>query len=90
MSLSDHPAGATADNLHIGIVRSASAFWYNPVNVLAGVFDIASFTMHAVLRVDLQTRVFALFLANYFIDTSRAIALRGLIIFGQIDINWHG
>lgn len=45
------------DLLHIRIVRSVAALWDRPRNILARVFDIASFAMHAVLEVDLELRL---------------------------------
>jgi hypothetical protein len=46
---------AHVDASHIWIVWTAAALRGNPYNVLCRVLDVAGFTMHAVLCVDLQT-----------------------------------
>jgi hypothetical protein len=42
--------------LHPGMVWSAAALGRDPADVLLRVLDLASFTVQAVLRVDLETR----------------------------------
>ena len=46
--------------------------------------------MHAVLRIDLQTRIAAIFFSDNLIHTGRAITLRRFIIITQIDLDRHG
>ena len=65
-------------DLHIRVVRAAAAFRAGPVNVAIGVFDVASFAVDAVLRIDLEAfRAVRIF--HPFIDACRAIAWRGAI-----------
>src|SRR5262249_25791413 len=40
---------------HIRIIRPAPALGRNPGDVLIGIFDVASFAMNAILRVDHET-----------------------------------
>ena len=40
--------------LHPAVVGTAAAFGRDPNDVLRGIFDVASFAMHTVLRIDLQ------------------------------------
>src|SRR5690349_7108225 len=59
---------------HIWIIRPAAAFGRHPGDVLVGVFDIAGFTVDAVLRVDHKA-----WLAGFldpFINGSRAVTRR--------------
>jgi hypothetical protein len=56
------PASARPSSLlpvgsHIWIVRSIAALWCCPRDILAWVFDVASFTMHAVLEINLELSV---------------------------------
>ncbi|MFT7192246.1 MAG: hypothetical protein ACI9AQ_002823, partial [Dinoroseobacter sp.] len=46
--------------LHIGIVWPVAALRCDPCDVLAWVFDIAGFAMHAVLEVNLEAGIFTL------------------------------
>ncbi|MBE1288055.1 MAG: SUMF1/EgtB/PvdO family nonheme iron enzyme [Alteromonadaceae bacterium] len=39
--------------LHIGVIGTTHTFWYDPCDVLRGIFDIAGFTMNAILCIDL-------------------------------------
>ena len=56
---------------HVGVVGTATAFGGYPHDVLSGVFDIAGFAMHAVLRVDLQS--VATGIVNKLIDTGGTV-----------------
>jgi hypothetical protein len=58
---------------HTWIIRTSAAFWHRPRDVLARVLDIAGFTVHAVLRIDLQTRESGGVLYD-FINTDGAIS----------------
>src|SRR6185312_16943539 len=83
-------------SLHVHIVGATAAFGGNPGDVLRRVFYIASFTMNAVLGVDLKPNL-RLFLAcrfaacvripDYLVNRGRAVALRRFPIFRQIDGN---
>src|SRR3982751_7089484 len=66
-------ANARAASLHVGIIRSSSAFGNDPVDVLGRVLDVAGFAMDAILRVDLEARA-GRFL-DEFVDSGRAISL---------------
>ena len=74
---------ARSAGLHIGVIRPVATLRCDPVDILAGVFDIAGFAMHAVLEIDHKARVFALFL-HHLIHTCGAIALRRFCVFGQV------
>ena len=73
--------------LHIWVIGPTAALGHRPVDVLARVFDVACFAMHAILRVDLELLLTPLGL-NHFIYACRAIALRGLSPEGQVLGNW--
>src|ERR1700740_2826020 len=47
---------AAVSSLHVGIVGATAAFRRDPDDVLRRVLDVAGLAVHAVLRVDLQTR----------------------------------
>src|SRR5205814_4185589 len=68
---------------HIHVIGTAAAFWRDPDDVLLRVLYIAGFTMHAVLRIDLEPWPGRLL--NHFIYQRRTIALRRFIVFRQID-----
>ena len=78
--------GNFAPQLHIRIVRPASAFRRNPLDVFGRVLDIASFAMDAVLGVDNKSRVgtTCLVRVNDFVDASWAVEARGFPEPGQI------
>ena len=67
-----------AADLHVRVVWPAGALRGDPVNILAGLLDIASLAVHAVLRVDLESPI-ALVVGNHFVDTRRAVALRRFV-----------
>ena len=71
--------------LHIGIVRPATPFWNNPIDILGWVFNVTSFAVQAVLGIDLQTRLTTLTVGQNFIDPSRAITLLGCVIHCQVN-----
>ena len=60
---------------HIGIVRPVTALRRGPDDILAGVLDIAGFAMHAVLKVDLEAWLFAVF-GHKFVNTRRRAIVR--------------
>ena len=62
----------TQQGSHVGIVRPIAALRRGPVDVLTGVFDIASFAMNAVLKVNHKPRIRTRFL-NKLINPSGAI-----------------
>ena len=69
--------------LHIRVVRSVTALWDGPVDVLGRVFDVAGFAVNTVLEVHLELRtVFAL---KDLVDTCGAVALRRFIELWQVD-----
>ena len=71
--------------LHVAVIGPASALRHNPVDILCRILDITGFTVDAVLGIDLESGSCAFL--NNFINPSRAIALRRLIKFWQIDGN---
>ena len=73
--------------LHIGVVRSTQAFRGYPADILRGIFDIARFTVNAVLSVNLKARFVTI--RDYFIHPRRAVALSGFVIDRKIDSNWN-
>src|SRR6056297_3559228 len=74
--------------LHIRIVRSVPALRCDPVDILARILDVAGLAMHAVLEVDHETRLLALFV-HHLVDARRAITLCGLCVFRQVDADRH-
>ena len=71
--------------LHIRIVRPASAFRGDPLYVFGWILDIAGFAVDTVLRVDDKTRVRAICLIRIddFVDASWAVEARGFPKPGQ-------
>ena len=63
---------------HIGVIWSATALRYNPIDVLTWFLDVAGLTVHAILRVYLES-ITAIFLLDHFINPGRAVALRRLV-----------
>ena len=59
------------EGLHVWIIGPIAPLRNRPSDVLAGVFDVASFAMHAVLEIDLELRVSTF--ADKLIDTCGAI-----------------
>src|SRR5215510_13490104 len=74
----------------VGIVWSAAALRRNPVYILAWVFDVASFAVHAVLSVDLEPRVGPCLVIKDFIHPRWAISCRRLGVFGEVDADRDG
>src|SRR6202007_2281982 len=64
---------AAVSSLHVGIVGAAAAFRRDPDDVLRRVLDVAGLAVHAVLRVDLQTR--RGLEVHELVDARRAVAL---------------
>lgn len=60
--------------LHSRISWSFSSLRRDPVNVLRGTFDVASFTVNAVLSVDLQSVAIADIFRHVFVDAGRTKA----------------
>lgn len=54
---------------HAVVGRAATTFWYDPVNVLAWIFDIASFAVDAILSIDLELFAFAVFGRHVFVHS---------------------
>ena len=72
--------------LHPRVVGAAAAFRRDPHDILCGVFDVAGFAMHTVLRIDLQpVRVVEVF--DVFINTCRAVPRLGPGVGCQIDVD---
>ena len=70
------------DRLHIWIVWSVTALWRYPCDILTWVLDIACFTVHTVLPVDLEARAVSVF--NDFIDPRRAVTLGWFGVLWQV------
>ena len=78
------PANRRAfDRLHVRVVGAVATLWDGPCDVLAWVFDIAGFAMHAVLEVDHKLLLAVLF--DHFVNARRTIPLCGFCVFGQVD-----
>ena len=78
-------------DLHIAVIRSTSAFWHHPSNVLGRILNVAGLAVNAVLRIDLKAG--AVCLLDDFIHARRTIALSWLCIFRQVATNgqiWIG
>ena len=54
---------------HAIVSGSASIFWTHPVDVLAVVFDVTSFTVNAVLSVDHKFHAVGVFTGDVFVHT---------------------
>src|SRR6185437_11441580 len=61
--------------LHRLVIRSSTTLRRDPGDVPVRILDVAGFAMDTVLGVDLEARTSRLF--HPFIDTGRAIAVRG-------------
>ena len=72
-------AGHCLRHLHIAVVRSTSAFWHHPVDILRWVLNVTGFAVNAILSIDLKALLTIRFVDDL-IDASRAIALGGFII----------
>jgi hypothetical protein len=70
--------GKFAPQLHIRIVRPASAFRRDPLYIFGWVLDVASFAMDAILRIDDEAWIHAvsLVLVYDFVHPSRAVKAR--------------
>ena len=79
---------AKLPTLHIRIAWAAQSFRCYPFNILGRVFDITGFTVHTVLCIDLQPFITTLFFDNL-IDNGRTITLSGLVVQGEIVIDWN-
>jgi hypothetical protein len=76
-------------HLHPSVVGSAATFGRDPNDVLCGIFDIARFAVHAVLRVDLQA-ITVVIVLDVFVDARRAVARLWASINIQVDTDWNG
>lgn len=74
--------------LHADIIRPAAALGCDPNDVLRGVFDVAGFAVHAVLRVDLQA-IFAGIITHIFIHACGAVAAFRPGVGDEIGIDGH-
>tara|TARA_B100000686_G_C16475788_1_gene804530 strand:+ start:587 stop:859 length:273 start_codon:yes stop_codon:yes gene_type:complete len=71
---------------HIWVIGATTTLWHNPIYILAGVLDIASLAVYAVLGIDLKLR--RTFLNPYdFVNSSRTITLFGSIKLRKIETN---
>ena len=76
------PANRRAsDRLHVRVVGPVATLRDGPSDVLAWVFDVAGFAVHAVLKVNLEARLFAIF-RDDFINACGTVALCWLIELG--------
>ncbi len=66
--------------LHVGVVGTIAALRGFPCDITCWVFNIAGFTMHAILRVDLKLGIAAILGTDDFIYSCGAVPLRGLSI----------
>jgi hypothetical protein len=71
---------------HVRIGWPFTTLRHDPVDILRWILDVAGLAMHAVLRIDLQARVVAAFVAQDFINAGRAEALFRGIVKRQIDV----
>ncbi|EAQ04453.1 hypothetical protein OB2597_09924 [Pseudooceanicola batsensis HTCC2597] len=74
------------DRSHIGIIRPVAALGRGPHDVLRRILDVAGLAVDAVLEVDHEARLLALFL-HELVNTGRAVAGRGAGVFGQVVQN---
>tara|TARA_B100001964_G_C14246974_1_gene607944 strand:+ start:3317 stop:3673 length:357 start_codon:yes stop_codon:yes gene_type:complete len=72
--------------LHIAVVGSAGALWYNPGDVLGRVLDVTCFAVNAILCIDLEFLA-AILCFDYFIDTCRTVSLGWLIVEKEIRVD---
>lgn len=64
-------AGRSSIVSHAIVSRPAAGFGYHPIDVLRGVFDIASLAMNAILGVYLQSIATAVFGRHVFVNTCK-------------------
>ena len=69
--------------LHGAVIGAAAAFGAHPGDILGGVFDVAGFAVHAVLRVDLQA-VAVVFVFHELVHARRAVARLGTGVLAQV------
>jgi len=67
--------------------RSPTPFRRDPGNVLGRVLNVTGFTVDAVLGVDLELLAATIVLIQHIIHTSRAVALRRLVVFRQVFLD---
>merc|ERR1712242_624177 len=84
----------TTFHLHYGIAfsnaivsGSASIFWTHPVDVLAVVFDVTSFTVNAVLGVDHKFHAVGVFTGDVFVHTCWTEASLWTVKLFIVDLN---
>ena len=65
---------------HVGVVGTIAALWGFPCDITCWVFNIAGFTMHAILCVDLKLGITAILGTDDFIYSCGAVPLRGLAV----------
>ena len=88
LSCNQHDHLWRAPALHFGIIWPAAPFGADPGDVLAWIFDIASFAMHAILRIDLELR--DVFFVHYdLVNSRRAIALRRFGVIREVGHCWN-
>src|SRR5665213_3698236 len=73
--------------LHVDVIGTAATLGCHPVDVLAGILDVAALAMHAILRVDLQPLAGGTGRIDELVDTGRAIALLGPIVNGEVHFD---
>src|SRR5882672_2489991 len=75
--------------LHVRVVRSASALWRDPNDVLGRVLDVAGLAVDAVLRVDLET-VGAVIVVDEFVHARRTVAAFRACVFREVQGDGDG
>src|SRR5213594_3362896 len=75
--------------LHVWVIRSASALWRDPNDVLGRVLDIAGLAVDAVLRVDLKT-VGAVVVFHEFVHARRTVAAFKACVFREVQGDGDG
>src|SRR5665213_895386 len=73
--------------LHVDVIGTAATLRCHPVDVLAGILDVAGLAMHAILRVDLQPLAGGAGGIDELVDAGRAIALLGTIVNGEVHFD---
>ena len=73
---------------HACVVGATATFGRYPHDVLRGVFDVTSFAMYTVLRVDLQL-VSAFGSFDVLVNTGRAVTRLGPIVGRKVDADRH-
>ena len=76
------------EELHIRIIRAATAFRRHPHDILRRILDVAGLAVHAVLRIDLQA-LGAVVVLHELVHAGGTVARFRTRVRGQVDVDGH-